>query len=748
MKTKLLVRLSVIFSLVAVVSAGIAIACGGWDDFGHAYSDFAPEPHVDESYTPLLYTSGEMFYQIGYNTDHNTRFNNDILSDWKKYLNSGLTDEFLSFFLLDEKSDEVIDQLYDALFANNKNQAYAEWSQKVNFSKAEIKNFVEFLYFAKQVEKSTVNYFDPWNYDNASKTIPADPFVIKILKSRYQEKTDAFLKNRYWFQVMKACFYSENRQDAITFFEQTQQMVPKNALYYRALAYVAGIERKSGNVAKANYLYSIVFENFPRMRTEAVYSFRPQTENDWNKSLAYAKNSDEKVALWAMLGYYADEGRAISQIYDLNPQSPHLDYLLTRLINKAEQEIYYLEMGNISDYKSAVKAKIDRQKLLLVSSVANQGNTARPYLWEMAAGYLMILDNQFESARSFFNRAEGHLPEGQQYSDQLRLLRLVNMLSETSEINNTAEDKLAPELEWLYFKLPLSADSKFRFGKSISWSKKLLSNLYKEGNNKVMAQLFSPSGEFYFDNFNVEAMKSFLERNNKTAIEKLAAGIYPIIIDDIYEFQAVIATFENRLDDAFNYIQKAGERKDKLLLANPFNGFIKDCHDCEHAAPQKTRYSKFRTIEIMKMMQAKIAKGEDLFNNCLLMANAFYNISYFGNARLFYQGNIIGKGETTYWDIADRYDKRINSMANAKFYYQKALQAAKTDEQKAKCCYMLAKCQRNDYYTGAYVSKTNPGADFLAWDGFTRIKNQYSHTLYYKEVIAECEYFAKYIQGH
>jgi len=87
----------------------------------------------------------------------------------------------------------------------------------------------------------------------------------------------------------------------------------------------------------------------------------------------------------------------------------------------------------------------------------------------------------------------------------------------------------------------------------------------------------------------------------------------------------------------------------------------------------------------------------------------------------------------------------------AAMYYQKAFNAAANEEQKAKCQYLLAKCERNEYYNKKYNSVTNwweiedNGINFLAWNGFKYLKNNYSTTRYYQEVIAECGYFKAYI---
>ena len=87
----------------------------------------------------------------------------------------------------------------------------------------------------------------------------------------------------------------------------------------------------------------------------------------------------------------------------------------------------------------------------------------------------------------------------------------------------------------------------------------------------------------------------------------------------------------------------------------------------------------------------------------------------------------------------------------AKSYYQKALQAATNDEQRAKCSYLISKCERNEFYNKKYYSSNNwwniedDGIYFLAWNGFKNLKNNYSNTKYYKDVIAECGYFNTYV---
>jgi len=485
------------------------------------------------------------------------------------------------------------------------------------------------------------------------------------------------------------------------------------------------------------------------MRTTAAYCFHPTDENELKASLALAQNADEKCALWALIGYYADESRAISEIYKLNPKSQHLNYLLTRLVNKMEKNQDILTFESVPKYKSSVKNSLDNSAISNISSIAQAGNTSKPYLWNMVAGYLQTFAGNYTQAISCFDKAEKQLPDGQLYKDQLHLLKLIEKVSETNMMDANAENKLLDDLNWLYFQLPKSASEKFRYDKASGWIKLYISSLYKSANKIVFEQLFNPKSDFYMDNANLENLKSLLEKPNKSAFEKLATEIFPLKAGDIYEYQAVTATFNNKTDIALEYMKKAEGCNETELKGNPFNGFIKDCHDCEHAMTQKTKYSKLRLIEILKIMQDKIAKGEELYNNNLLLGNSFYNISFYGNARVFYEGKIIGEEMSSVSYLDKSLQQMLLNMDNAKYYYVQALKAATTNEQKAKCHYMLAKCERNDYYTKNGMSADswngNNQDDFKAWTGFVKLKTLYSGTKYYQDVIKECGYFAKYV---
>jgi hypothetical protein len=265
-----------------------------------------------------------------------------------------------------------------------------------------------------------------------------------------------------------------------------------------------------------------------------------------------------------------------------------------------------------------------------------------------------------------------------------------------------------------------------------------------------MSEIFAPKEEFYDSKRNVQAMKQFILKENKSAWEVLAQKIYSTKIEDIENYEAVLATFENNISSAVSHLENTTEKKNMILLANPFNGNIKDCHDCEHHAPQSRKFTALQFLKIVDEMQQKLKVNEDVYNNSLLLGNAFYNISFFGNARIFHEGALVGSGSSP-TSFRTQMMKMIVDCSTAKRYYKQAFEAASNKEQKAKCLYMISKCERNDYYNTNYYFQDKGWWDiydsevnFKAWDSFKALRKEYSDTQYYQEVINECGYFNTY----
>lgn len=721
MKKHFYIKLALFFSIAISSTVSIIYACYDNSD-NRNYSNFTPEIFVDKSYSPLFFTS-EMFYKT--TNVYDSSFNENIVKDWSNYLQGAIDNKDLKFLLLDNSASNDVSQLHESVLNNHYNQKWA----RINLKNLKVKAFINFLYIAKEIENNSIQSDNNWDYEqNIAKTFVNKSTLIQVEKL-YTTTTDEFLKNRFWFQTIKANFYSSNKENTISFFEKTNSVTPQNALYYRALSYIAGVYYKQKEYSLSNYLYAVVFDKCPELRTVTVYNFHPQEQDDFNASLNLAKTIDEKASLWTLFGYYADAEVAIKEIYELNPKSPHLDLLLTRLINKEEARLNNLFFNSDSDYKKVFKENVNKNIISLVNNIAIESKTAKPYFWNIAAGYLNIFDENYTLTQHLLKNAELTMPKTELSINQIRLLKLMNSLSEASSINEAFEKNILVELNWLY-NTPFK--SEFRSTNAIEWSKKYLAYLYKRQNNFVYSELFNSNATFYNEDFQLEAMKAFLSKSNKTDWEKFIASLYGFSLSDIYDLQAVTSAYNGNIDQAILYMMQS-EGKNIVLLGNPFNGKINDCHDCDHMAQQSVKYTKLSFLQKIKLMQTNIANGVDVYNNSFLLGNAFYNISYYGNARLFYFLNI----------TIDRTNQYILSNKIANSYYKKALESSTNQEQKAKMNYMMSKCSRNDYYNSPYY-KTE--VDFLAFDGFIKLKSEYANTRFYKEVINECGYFKTYLK--
>lgn len=732
------------------IGTGIVLACAG--DWGPEYGDssFTPEAFVDSAYRPFFY-SEVFYYGIGHDTQHDTRFNEANINDWSTYLNNATPRKELEFLLVNATA-ETIDSLADYHTGKLKTLPLTARSFSL-FRKSDKKvaDFIRYLSLAKKSEAFAVNNLEyAWDYESRKKSVNINTAQLnKELLQEFTQTKDAYLKQRYWFQLERSYFFNGPAQSAVDLFDKNEKSFEKNNMYYRTMAYAAGACYKLKNFSKGSYYYSKVYDGCDALKTVAHYSFGPKEENEWKATLALCANNDEKATLWQMLGtFYTDEKRAIQEIYTLNPRSEKLNLLLARAVNKHEQKfsIWNHEYSNKSlQFKKDTSAN---ELVALVTRIAQAGNTHQPYMWHIAAGYLHMLNSNFQQATAFYAAAEKKLPKKELLQWQLRLLKLVNTIASSPKADSKLENKVLADLTWLQsIKTP---DETFRYTTSYQWIKNTLSDRYIKQKEYIKAICFNNYQAFYVNNENVEAMKSFLNKPNKMPYESLCAKLYTMSTNDLLTYQVIRLTFDDKLEEA---IAKAeGLPAEGTLPGNPFNGRLQDCHDCDHAAAQKVKYSWIALIKKMKDMEDKIKAGTDVYSNANLVANAFYNISHYGNARAFYECKVLGSYHYSPLAIDSVFRDFLTNMKPATKYYTMALNAAKTDEQKAKCHFMLAKCERNQWYNETIFNNSkyeygnrSQQPDFLPWNGFKALQ-QYQNTQFYKEAIGECGYFRTYTQ--
>lgn len=770
MKNKFLHKFAKGISIIALATAVYAYGCAdGW--WGSYNSVFSPEVTVNKNtYSPLFYDQYNLFYTGDARSNHQF-YEEENITEWKKYLGKLAEENTISYYLYDDAVTDNLTKWTEQILQGKK----PHLPMPLDVTHDKVKNFFAFLSIARGHEAYTNQKYNYWNYDKRQQLQLETEKVQKVEK--YYEnlpQSDSFFKNRIWFQTMRLKFYSDDVLSAILFFEKTAQNQPKNTLYYRALHYVAGAYKAQGNYEKANGILAQLFDEFPLLQHAATFEYRPMTDKQVKKM---TKNLSEQkqAALWAMQGYYSNAMTAMQEIYQVAPSSPHIDFLLARYVNILENKVNIygdtwepIQMKSIEDYRKRAKNEVNAKEIEWIHTVAQQNTVSNPYLWNLASGYLASMMADFTTAQQFYNRAQAFASSDVQ-KEQWRLLNLMNEVARLDKIDDAAETRLYDDIHWLYYSkgaIPYYPKDNMREYYATQWCRQYLSLLYKEKNDPVMAELTFSKRGLYKDAKQSIAMEKFFLNTQKSRWQQLWEGIYEYNLADIYESRAIYLFYQNKIDEAIVEYEKIPvvtrrvynwntrqydvtyeDYKIIELPGNPFNGKIKDCNDCDHYAKQKVKYNGLTFLKKVKEMQDKIAKGEDVYNNALLVGNAFYNASYFGNARAFYYNAIIGEYGNY---ISSEHQQYLLGMDWVKKYYEIAQKAASTKEEKAKMAYMLAKVERNEFYNSAYFknfkySSRYDDVMFKKWKGFEELQNLYSDTQYYQDVIAECGYFRKYL---
>jgi hypothetical protein len=729
-------------------------ACADSDDSD--YSVFAPEYFVNKQYSPFFYSSYYEYYGIGYAESSNTQYNDIIVNEWDARFKHQFAKASLQFLLLKATPGQV-DTVYRKFTGALKTLPTRYPAINTGLVTHDLLNsFYTYLKLAKAAEAYAVND-DNYSWDKVTpKHSPAN--IENLLVNAFNKETEQFIKQRLWFQMVRYYYFNNNGKNdkTVKVFEQYKTAFAKNLTWYRTMGYVAGYYYQQKNYALSNYLYSLCYDYTYNLKVPNYWSFHPQNESDWQATLKLAKTPQEKITLWHLLGAQYDEGRAIKEIVAIDPKSEKIDLLLSRLINIREAGGGWAETSQQTD--SVRKAKTYNKRL--VESIALKNNTAKPYYWNLAAGYLNFLDSNYVAAGKFYAAAKKQIPAGDKMlTAQSKLLDILLYVKSLRKIDATAEGNLVEPLNWLANLRDNKIEiTNLRFSDALAGCTGTIARLYKKQGNAIKRVCFDADGDndtraFYTDSANVTHFINLMNKPAKTPFEQAMLRYYHYSVDNLYYHQGIMLAYKQETQKAITWLKKM-KPDTTTLLGNPFNGRLVDCHDCDHAAPQKQKFTALSFLQTLNNMQTEIKAGKNVYRNAYQVANAYYNITYYGNARMFYESDPVPAGPTSryYYDNEEKMDNMITSMQIAAKYYELARKNAATGEQRARCTFMLSKCALNDIYGDPEFKGGDKFTDITGsqtvmdkyYSYFAELKEKYNKTAYYKEVLKECGYFREY----
>ncbi len=716
------------------------LACGGGDWYNDEGSMFTPQIINHKEDTPFFRTLETPFYD-GYDDAGTEVFVKTNGTEWITFLGSSVSEDAIRYWLYEASVNQVDSMIFDIKGKTANLTAKSKlYTLKTVSSPAKATSFLYYLGFAKRNENFAVVKNDySWN-DKAAK-VPEASIVKQIAGGLifYTKVTEPFLKERYAFQLIRLYFFNKEYDKAISFFnENTSTFKVSNSMKWRALGYKAASLYKQQKFIESNYIYSIIYDQYEPLKKSAYLSFHPFKTTEWEQCLAVAKTNREKEILWQLYGLYNDDIVAMKEILKLNPGSELADLLLVRAVNIEEG---MMTAENYDSEKADQKHIVDQKLLGFLNGMSGNTASLNPVIWHLSAAYLNYLNEDYALGDQQMKRAEKYKNDQVINKAEYHLINALGKVRRMNSISEKQEAELLPDLKVLLSE-ETSNIPNFRSINAREWIRKALADFYnKKGEIEKTELIYPGTNPYQFNEIeNIKKMIAYYEKTNVSAFEKLFFDHASLSKSNYSELLAIRYAQQDKLNESltiFKTISDGGT----TLYGNPFTIHIKDCHDCDHEAVQKTKYTKWSFIEKMvEMKQIALTKPAEAAQNYFLVANGFYNMTYFGNARLFYDNRV---DNSIYWYQHKSLPEENTDLALK--YYLLALKSATDKEFKAKCTFMAAKCEQNEFFMNTpkgYVG------DFKSGIYFASLKKEYSTTKYYSEIIRECGYFNTYTGGH
>ncbi len=709
-------------------------ACWGGDWDPTEGSSFTPEIINQPTLSPFFRTIGTPFYN-GYDDAGKNYFKRLNCSEWVGYFQNKTDTSTIYYWLYEAKLNQIDSMIF---YIKGKSANLSDDSQKFKLKQIEAAKSIPFLYFvgyAKRNEtfavKDEENYWDPKPTKKA-----ATVFIEKQIEGGlnfYNKATDSFIKERFAFQLLRLYYFNNDFNKTITFFNENERILKISpAIKNRCLGYKAAALYKLQKFSESNIAYARLFEYEPLKRS-AYLSYHPLSDAEMQQCLLEAKLTVEKENLWLLQGLYTDKILAIQQLLKLNSKSSAALLLLMRTVNIEEEKFRNILLATSKETTKA-EARVDKKLINFLNEISANGKNGETVIWDLSAAYLNYIIKNYALADEQMKKAKPFTKGNSLLQAQYSAIALTGKLRRLIKLDDAAEKDLLPELNILFSEEIIKSDI-FRGTILRGEVRKILSSIYRKQNELQKAELILPQ-EFKTQD-ELTKMIFYLNRTNFTDFEALFIKNGLLKKDDYVLLSGVRYAQHDELEKAIE-ILKGKESYNTLLLGNPFTIHIKDCHDCDHQANQRIKYTRGTFLQkLLEMETIAQRKPLEAAQNYFLVANGFYNMTEFGNARVFYQTYV-------YNFIYDDGRKLLPEQTSdiALKYYLLAMQNTTDKEFRAKCAFMVAKCEQNAWFMR---TADNYKGDFKAGMYFGKLKNEYNNTKYYQEIINECGYFKTYL---
>ncbi len=654
---------------------------------------------------------------------------------------------------------------------------------------------LNYLRFAKNCEFFNSWQDDPWErqtyFDLPKRTYLMNKAINLSAKVQNQD-----LKKRYTFLAIRLAWYNHHYDKVKSFFASTfEKTTKKDILYYWSLYFKSLTEKDS---AQANFELAQVFSNALDKRFVCYQHYNKDVSV--TSTLQFAKTKEEKANVYLLngIGRFDKTLPYLQKIYELNPASDGLSFLLLREINKIEDFVftpYYtlFQPSILYDYwgkknednsvqQTLNRAEHDRiyaQEVLQFINAVNLNKVDNPFFWQICKAYLQFITRRYNSSLDLISKLEKASPN-KAMAKQLQIIKALVLTAKQKKGNAIIPTKI----QSILFANQKNGQFIFAIGKELEnlgnttdaallYSK--LTKIEYEGNfeyikNYVYWKTSKKRGKncfnYYTDYYDCldavytpEQTQILIENINENKNKKDTFSVfkYEIFKEQVQELYDLLGTKfirQNKLTQALFAFEKAGskywnraytmwESNTNTLEQNPFYALQYTPQFIE--TEDTIRLNKYtitkQLIKYLHKAEDKKEKNRDYYY--FLVANAYFNMGHEGNA--YIMRRISGWSANQLSDIEDEAEFRQSNLA--KHYYLLAKKYARKEKFQALCLRMVIRCEKHKIeYMHIGNRRDNKYMSLLDSDKYyLDLKANYPD--YFDDLVSSCDYFKAYFEA-
>lgn len=656
---------------------------------------------------------------------------------------------------------------------------------------------LNYLRFAKSCEFYNSWQDDPWERQTFSAMPKRTELMNKAinLSEMVQNKE---LKKRYTFLAIRLAWYNKHYDKVDSLFAATfEKTANTDIIYYWSLYFKSTTEKNS---AYANFELAQVFANAVDKRLVCHQYFDKKVSLE--QTLQYAKTNEEKSNVYLLVGIEKHDKILpyLRKMYEYNPTSEGLSFLLLREINKIEDFVftpyYTLFQPSLSyDYwndteetsvqqilNRAERDRIYAKEVLQFVNAVDLHKVNNSLFWQSCKAYLQFITRDYNSCLELINQLEKSVLDNR-IANQMKIIKALALTAKqthgsaiipigtqstlmANKNNVQFIFAIGKELEYLgnttdaallYSKL-----AQFRYRENSDGN----TTIFWKAKNKAQGTYYG--GDYFTDYFDYtdisyspEQIQNLIDNIQKNKEEKDSFSVfkYEVLKEQVPRLYDLLGTKyirKNKLVNALSAYKNAGNQYWNRAYttwednANIFdeNPFYRLKYTPQFIAPTDTiRLNKYtvtkQLINYLHRAEDKNEKDRDYYY--FLVANAYYNMGREGNVWMMRRFN--GWSAYSLSAIEDESEFRQSNLA--KQYYLHAKQYAKTDKFRALCLRMVIRCEKHkiEYKNIKDWNQNNYDYDSIIATNKYYVDLKTNYAEHFDDLVSNCDHFETYFDA-